>query len=97
MNQSAYRSELAGVFTALTILDVLVRHHNITKGDVTIALDGDSALIQSCGDWPLSVDHPSFDYLHVIRASIKLPPLKFNFRCVSGHHTDLAGYDQLDW
>ena len=62
-DQSAYRSELAGVIAALTILDVLVRHHNITDEAVTIALDGDSALIQSGGDWSLSVDQPSINYL----------------------------------
>ena len=67
-DQSAYRSELAGVIAALTILDVLVRHHKITDGTVTIALDGDSALIQSGSDWPLSVDQADFDYLQVIRA-----------------------------
>ena len=67
-DQSAYRSELAGVIGALTILDVLVRHNDITEGAVTIALDGDSALIQSGGDWSLSVDQPSFDYLQVIWA-----------------------------
>ena len=44
-NQLAYRSELAGVIAALTILDVVVRHQKITDGAVTIALDGDSALI----------------------------------------------------
>ena len=67
-DQSAYRSELAGVIAALTILDVLVHHHNIMDRAVTIALDGDSALIQSGGDCPLSVDQPSFDYLQVIRS-----------------------------
>ena len=60
-DQSAYRSELAGVIAALTIVDVLVHHHNITDGAVTIALDVDSVLIQSGGDWPLSVDQLSFD------------------------------------
>ena len=84
-DQSAYRSEPAGVFAALTILDILVRHHNITDGAVTIALDGDSPLIQSGGDWPLSVDQPSFDYLQVIWAWIKLLPLKFSFRYVKDH------------
>ena len=79
-DQLAYRSELAGVIAALTILDVLVRHHNVTEGAVTIALDGDSALIQSGGDWPLSVGKQSFDYLQVIRICIKLSPLKFSFR-----------------
>ena len=96
-DQSAYRSELAGVITALTILDVLVRHHNITDGAVTIALNGDSALIQSGGDWPLSVDQPSFDYLQVIRSWMTLSPLKFSFHYVKGHQTDHVRYDQLDW
>ena len=89
-DQSAYRSELAGVIATLTILDVLVRHHNITEGVVTIPLDGDSTLIQSGGDWPLSVDQPSFNYLQVIQAWIKLSPLKFSFCYVKGHQTDLS-------
>ena len=54
-DQLAYRSELAEVISTLTMLDVLVRHYKITAGVVTITLDGDSALIQSGGDWPLSV------------------------------------------
>ena len=54
-DQSAYMSKLAGVISTLTMLDVLVRHYNITDGAVTIALDGDSVLIHSGGDWPLSV------------------------------------------
>ena len=96
-NQSAYRSALAGVIAALTIVDVLVRHHKITDGAVTIALDSDSALIQSSGDWPLSVDQVDFDYLQVIRAWIKLSPLKFSFYYVKGHQTDHVRYNQLDW
>ena len=75
----------------------MVHHHNITDGAITIALDGDSALIQSGGDWPLSVDQPSFDYLQVIRSWIKLSPLKFSFHYVKGHQTDHVRYDQLDW
>ena len=59
--------------------------------------DGESALIQSGGDWPLSVDQPSFDYLQVIHSRIKLSQLKFNFRHEKGHQTDFLRYDQLDW
>ena len=92
-DQSAYRSELAGVIAALTILDVLVRNHNITDGAVTIALDGDSALIQSGGDWPLSVDQPSFDYLLVIRSWMMLSPLQFSFHYVKGHQIDHVRHD----
>ena len=45
--QSTYCSGLAGVIAALTILDILVRHHNITEESVTIALDGYTVMIES--------------------------------------------------
>ena len=96
-SQSAYRSELAGVISSLTILDILVRHHNITEGAVTIALDGKTAMDESRGDWPLSINQKCFDYLQVIRAWIKLSPLTFHFRHVKGHQTDKVEYNQLDW
>ena len=41
--------------------------YSLTCSYVTIALNGKSALNQSGGDWPLSVDQPYFDYLQVIR------------------------------
>ena len=55
-SQTAYRSELAGVIASLTMLDIIVRHNNITEGKVTIALDGLTAIQQTGGDWPLSLD-----------------------------------------
>ena len=42
-NQSAYRSELACVIAALTILDVFIWYHDITSSTVTIALNGEFA------------------------------------------------------
>ena len=55
-SQSAYRNELAGVIAGLSIIDILVRHHNITDGGVTLALDGEKAMQECAGDWPLSID-----------------------------------------
>ena len=49
-SQSAYRSELAGVIASLTMLDIIVRQNNITEGEVTIALDGLTAMQQAGGD-----------------------------------------------
>ena len=96
-SQSAYRSELAGVISSLTILDIFIHHHNITDGAVTIALDGKTAMDKSRGDWPLSIDQKCFDYLQVIRAWIKLSPLTFTFIHVKGDQTDKVAYNQLDW
>ena len=95
--QSAYRSKLAGVIAGLTIVDIVVCHHNIAKGAVTFALNGQKAMDQCAGDWPLSIDQPCFDYLQVIRAWIKLSPLTITFRHVKGHQTDHVSYKDLDW
>ena len=78
-SQSAYRSELAGVIASLTVINTLVRHHSITEGAVTIALDGKTAMEEASGDWPFSIDQKYFDYLQIIRAWIKLSPLTFTF------------------
>ena len=43
------------------MLDILVRHHALTEGSITIALNSDLALNQSGGDWPLSVDQLFFN------------------------------------
>ena len=92
-----YQSELAGVIVALTIVDILVRHHDITVGAITIALDGESALKECRGDWPLSLDQKAFDYLQDIWFWIQISPHIIHFRHVKGHQTDYVRYDQLDW
>ena len=50
----------------LPFLNVHVGYHSITAGFVTVILDWEAALNKSGGDWPLSVDQPSIDYLQVI-------------------------------
>ena len=79
------------------ILDILVRHHNITEGAVTIVLDGKTAMDESRGYWPLSIDQKYSDYLQVIRAWTNLSPLTFTFRHVKRHQTDKVAYNQLHW
>ena len=96
-SQSSYQSKLAGLIAALTIIDVIVWAHSITEGSITIALDGESALEQSQSTAPLSADQKSFDYLQVIWRWIRLSPLTFKFRHVSGHQTDHVLYNKLDW
>ena len=60
-SQSPYYSKLAGVFLALTILNILVRHHNITEGAVIITLDKKFVMDESRGDWPLNIVQKRFD------------------------------------
>ena len=46
-SQSAYRSELAAVIASLTMLDIIIRHDDITEGAVTVTLDGLTAMQQA--------------------------------------------------
>lgn len=94
-DESAYRSKLARVIVALIILYVLVQQFEIVVWSVIITLDNESTLNQSGGDWPLSIDQLSFDYLQAIYSWIKLSPLQFKFWHVKGHLTNLK-YEQLD-
>ena len=92
-SQSAYPSELAEVIASLTVIDILILHHSITEGAVTIALDGKKAMKEASGDWPLSIDQKWFDYLQIIRAWIKLSPLTFMVRHVKGRQTKEVDYN----
>ena len=78
-------------------MDIIFRHNNITDGAITFALDGKTAMEESRGDWPLSIDQKCFDYLQVIRKWIKLSPLTITFWHVKGHQMKELEYHQLDW
>ena len=95
--QSAYRSELAGACGALAIVAIFVQFFKIEEGSVTLALDGESALKQCRGTWPLSVDQNSFDILQDIRARVASLPIKVNWKWVEGHQDDHACISNLDW
>ena len=53
IDQSAYRSELAGVCRILACLSIIVQQFDIETDGITIALDGESVINQSKGNWPL--------------------------------------------
>lgn len=55
-DQSAYQSELAGVISGLTILDILVCHYNIIKGAIVIAVDRKYNMDENREEWLLSID-----------------------------------------
>jgi hypothetical protein len=57
-DQSAYRSELAGIAGILSVVAITIQHYDITKGSITVALDGYSAQDQSATKTPLRIDQP---------------------------------------
>ena len=96
IDQSAYRSELAGVYGILAWLPIIVQQFDIEAGGIMIALDGESILTQSKGNWPLTISQPCFDMLQDIRARIDLLPIKITWKLVEGHQ-DENKYVALDW
>jgi hypothetical protein len=69
--QSAYRSELAGVSGILMVLDIVCKKFKIKSGGIEIGLDGQQAMIAASEDWPLNIAQPDFDLLKDIRGKIK--------------------------
>eukprot|EP00536_Pseudo-nitzschia_multiseries_P007580 jgi/Psemu1/18282/gm1.18282_g len=88
-DQSSYRSELAGI-GVLTCCMALVDLYDVASGSLTIALDGDTALQQAQGTWPLSISQKSFDYVYVIRNMLSALPITVTFKWVQGHQEGLS-------
>jgi hypothetical protein len=94
--QSAYQSELAGIEGALAILESVCKVHDLQHCAATIGLDGNQALIEASGDWPLCPSRADFDKLTNIWAKIKRLPIKIHWRWTKGHQDDGVSYDNLD-
>ena len=43
-DQEAYRSEAAGLYAIVSMLEILCDHHTITSGHIEVGCDGESAL-----------------------------------------------------
>ena len=95
--QSAYRSELAGIIGVLASLSVIIQRHNVTTGGITIALDGKSAMNQAKKQTPLHIAQQSFDFFQEIRNRLQALPtaITVRWRWVEGHQRE-AGMT-MDW
>jgi len=85
LDQSAYRSELTGIVGILATTAIIVKQFGIVTGEITIALDGESALDEACGEWPLAIDQASYDLLQEIRNRVRELPIDVKWRWVEGH------------
>jgi hypothetical protein len=94
-DQSAYRSELTGIAGILSIVVIIIQHYDITKGSITIALDGYSALDQSAAETLLRIDQPDFDILQDIRARLHTLPITVIWKWVEGQQDKKGKF--MDW
>ena len=94
--QSAYRSELAGVSGSLSTIAAVCVVHDINTGSISIGLDGEQALIAASEDWPLNPERPDYDLLIDIRAKVRRLPITVTWKWIKGHQDDFASHGPLD-
>ena len=94
-DQTPYKSELTGVDCILAVLVILMKHYNIKKGAITIALDCESALKTCAKSDPLSIEIKSFDILQDIRKILNILLIEVSWRWVEGHQKEKG--KRMDW
>jgi len=84
-DQSAYRSELFGLWGILYSLKQFTTQHNIISGHVRIACDGLSALRKAQVQRATEPSEAHYDLILAIRHLQEVLPLLFSFIHVKGH------------
>ena len=97
-SQSAYRSELAGLYGMATMVRALCKFYQIEGGEVELACDGLQALrhVAKRDGWT-EPKAPQFDLLEATRSMLRKCPIQFKFRHVKGHQDDNFDAELDDW
>jgi hypothetical protein len=90
-DQSAYRSELAGLFGIVLVVNLLCSWADIMSDGIEVACDGLSALNKAFETWPLNPHAPQHDLLQVLRTLIAASPVKWTTCHVDGHQDNEPG------
>ena len=94
-DHSSYRSELAGISGILAVTSCICKKYSVDEGQITVALDGEQALLKASSLWPLSPTDTDFDLLSDIRRKIEKLPIKINWHWIEGHQDDDTPYHLL--
>jgi len=84
-DQSAYRSELFGLWGILDSLHAFTQAHHINTGSVVIACDGLSALKKATCQYPIDPNEAHYDLIGAIRHLRQSIPCTLTFEHVKGH------------
>jgi hypothetical protein len=70
--------------------------HGIKQGKVKACLDGEQAMKEAFGDWPLDPSRPNYNMLQHIRGMISSSPLKLTSRWIKSHQDDNKSLAKID-
>ena len=97
-SHSAYRSELAGIYGMVTMIETLCKFHGISEGSVEVGCDGLSALTHAMQRWDIiNPKMPQFDLLAATRMVLRRCPVQIRSRHIKGHQDDEAGATLDQW
>jgi len=98
-DQSAYRSELFGLWGILASLKQMVENNNIAQGHITIACDGLSALKKAQSNYPTDPGEAHHDLISAIKNLRAAIPLQVTFTHVKGHQDQglITALPRLAW
>jgi hypothetical protein len=75
---------------------IVCERYSITAGAVKVGLDGDQAMKNIFGTWPLHPKQADYDLLKDLRKKIKKSPLTWTGIWVEGHQDDQIQFEDLD-
>ena len=69
----------------LAVIKCVLMCHKVTSGSIALGLDGEKAMTQASGCFPLFPTQRSFDLLVDIRTKLEQLPITVTFFWVEGH------------
>jgi hypothetical protein len=95
-DQSSYRSEIGGVSGVVETVGILCNRFAIKSGDIKVGLDGEQAMQNIFGNWPLYPGQADYDLLKDLREKIKKSPITWTGIWVEGHQDEDTSFEDLD-
>ena len=97
-DQSAYRSEIAGIYGSVLVVEMIKEVWGITQGGILIGCDGKDALKQAVdtNEVCTSCKQQHFDLLSGIQGYIRGSCLKYTSCHIKGHQDETKSWEDLD-
>ena len=97
-DHSAYRSEIAGIYGIVLVIEMIQQVWGLQTGGVLIGCDGKSALKQAVDvdDSITTCQHQHFDLLSGIQGYIRDSSIVYKSIHIKGHQDDKKPYEKLD-
>ena len=89
-DQSAYRSEISGIYGMVAMVEGIAKVWKLTQGKITLGCDGKQAGLQSLdiANRKIACTQQSFDLLSGIRGYLKESHITYTYKYIKGHQDE---------